>query len=251
MRRAYKHKKANLNKYTQYGINPKFFGRQAARFPKSIKTQYCNIHHEWYPWYEPSNETTFTLRRSPAVDKGTGCIESFNPAPELGPQVMIAETVPPVLGPTDLIQISTAPTLGPTDLDAITAPSLGPLSTSASVVTPQQGASDLNSSIETPQSGPASLSSEVEVSMVENFGLASYPSAIGSTYPVKYGGRFQWDSATGHYKDFNPSGTTYFAQDESDIWVYYGENSDVYPTASTTIQYEMGNGWVFQNFIYS
>ena len=251
MRRTYKHKKANLNKYTQYGINPKFYGRQAARFPKSIKTQYCNIHHEWYPWYEPSNETTFTLRRSPAVDKGTGCIESFNPAPELGPQIMIAETVPPVLGPTDLLQISTAPSSGPTNLNAITAPSQGPLNTSASVITPQQGASNLSSSVETPQAGPASLSSEIQESIIINFGIQSISPDIGSNYPTKYGGMFVWNAATESYEDFHPSGTTYFKQNTNDIWVYYGENGDVSLTTSTIIQEQMGNGWSFQAITYS
>ena len=143
MSRPYKHKKANLNKYTQYGINPKFFGRQAARFPKSIKTQYCNIHADWYPWLEPSNETTFTLRRSPAVGKGTACLESFNPPPEFGPNTMIAEIIPPYLGPENM--------------DAIPAPALGPLNTTASTVIPNQGPENLGSSIMAPAQGPEEL----------------------------------------------------------------------------------------------
>ena len=144
MSRPYKHKKANLNKYTQYGINPKFFGRQAARFPKSIKTQYCNIHVDWYPWLEPSDETTFTLRRSPALGKGTGCVESFNPPPEFGPNTMIAEIIPPYLGPENM--------------DAIPSPSFGPSDTGAEIIKPASGPQQLESAIKEPLQGPSSVS---------------------------------------------------------------------------------------------
>ena len=105
--------------------------------------------------------------------------------------------------------------------------------------------------VQKPVSGPAALSSEVDLGMIERFGIQTISPDIGSNYPVKYGGMYVWNAATESYEDLHPSGTTYFKQNESDIWVYYGESGDVSLTTSTIIQEQMGNGWSFQGITYS
>ena len=68
--RAYKNLKYNDSGYYNYGINAKYFGVQASRFPGSIKEQYCDIDHDELA------DATYIKRRSPAVGKNYGCVKA-------------------------------------------------------------------------------------------------------------------------------------------------------------------------------
>lgn len=68
--RAYKNLKYNDAGYFQYGINAKYFGVQASRFPGSIKEQYCDIDNDELA------DATYIKRRSPAVGKDYGCVQA-------------------------------------------------------------------------------------------------------------------------------------------------------------------------------
>ena len=158
--RAYKNKKYNPVNYVNYSKNPKYFGLQAGRFPSSIKRQFCNTHANYYEM--EGADVTLTIRRSPAVYKGSGCVTVFDPAPEYGP-TLEASIIPPVLGPSSMYVVP-SPALGPTGVQStIIAPALGPSSLSSNVPQPAAGPASISSTLQAPQAGPQSVTSNILV----------------------------------------------------------------------------------------
>lgn len=154
--RAYKNKKYNPVNYVNYSKNPKYFGLQASRYPGSIKKQFCNTHAGYYGM--GGADVTLTIRRSPAVYKGSGCVTIFDPAPEFGP-TLEASIIPPVLGPSNM-EAFPSPGLGPTGVQStIIIPALGPSALSSNIVGPAAGPASISSTLQAPQAGPQSLTS--------------------------------------------------------------------------------------------
>lgn len=161
--RAYKNAKFNGNTKKNYAYTPEYIAHRFTR-GGSVKTAYCDHN------YVGDVESTFSIKRSPAVYKGASCEFVYNPPPEAGPAGLALENIKPEAGPTSI------------DLEHM-APIEGPAGVSVDNLNPSAGPTDLALENLKPQAGPIDINVEVDT---QSTGITEPPNAV-------YGG---WNSRT-------------------------------------------------------
>ncbi len=127
--RAYKNAKFNGNTKKNYAYTPEYIAHRFTR-GGSVKTAYCDHN------YVGDVESTFSLKRSPAVYKGASCEIVYDPRPDKGPvNISIEQLIPPPPseGPGGIALENLKPAQGPVGLDlGINPPVEGPSGISVS-----------------------------------------------------------------------------------------------------------------------
>ena len=177
MSRAYKNFKYNKATKKKYSYTPEYISYRHAR-GGSIKTAFCDHN------FVGQVESTFSLKRSPAVYKGASCEFVYNPPPEAGPAGLALEIAKPETGPVGINLENIKPEAGPTGIDLEhMAPVAGPVGVSVDSLNPSAGPTDLALEHLKPQAGPIDINVEVAT---QSTGITEPPNAV-------YGG---WNSRT-------------------------------------------------------
>ena len=149
--RAYKNAKFNGNTKKNYAYTPEYIAHRFTR-GGSLKTAYCDHN------YVGDVESTFSLKRSPAVYKGASCEFVYNPPPEAGPAGLALEIIKPEAGPVGINLEVVKPEAGPTGIDLEhMAPVAGPVGVSVDNLNPSAGPTDLSLEHLKPQAGPVGI----------------------------------------------------------------------------------------------